>query len=310
MNFFIFVAALFFTVAVYELINLFLVLLNGRRANVITFAVVEDGVNLPNQRRRTTLEAILLAVLPKRFDPNVANTADVMALLRRSGYYYANPGEFFAAAIRDFSQYLIVGGGLAVTLVILDMPIAALPILAVYIVLGLRRPYTRLKKIAKKREDAMKNNMLLGLSVLEFLLSVSTGAQQAFTQTAQIGGPFCNLLALLSAQMTKLPPEDAVKVVKAHLPNPRDVEANLFLNDVLAYFKESRRILSGVISPASFCASPCFGCHRGARGSGPSACQPVRDLRHCWFTVCSYPAVYGFELLIASVGGPPPLNGM
>jgi len=200
MNFFIFVAALFFTVAVYELINLFMVLLNGRRANVITFAVVEDGVNLPNQRRRTTLEAILLAVLPKRFDPNVADTTDIMALLRRSGYYYANPGEFFAVAIRDFSQYLIVGAGLAVALVILDMPIAAIPILAVYILPGLRRPYTRLKKIAKKREDAMKNNMLLGLSVLESLLSVSTSAQQAFTQTAQhlLGGIAMGELSICS----------------------------------------------------------------------------------------------------------------
>ena len=188
MNFFIFVSTLFFTVAVYELINLFMVLLNRRRINVITFAVVEEGENLPTQRRRTTLEAVLLAVLPKRFGPKVANTTEVMALLRRSGYYYANPGEFFAAAIRDFSQYLIIGAGLAVALVILDMPIAAIPILAIYIVLGLRRPYLRLKKIAKKREDAMKNNMLLGLSVLKSLLSVSTSAKQAFTQTAQIGG--------------------------------------------------------------------------------------------------------------------------
>ncbi len=246
MNFFIFVAALFLAVAVYELIGLIQVFMDGRRENIITFAVVEDGVNLPIQRRRTTLEAVLLAVLPKRFDPNIADTTDIMALLRRSGYYYINPGEFFAAAIRDFSQYLIVGAGLALALIILSMPIAAVPILAIYIVLGLRRPYTRLKKIAKKREEAMKNNMLLGLSVLESLLSVSTGAQEAFTRTAQIGGPFCNLLALLSAQISKLPPEDAVAVVKAHLPNPRDVEANLFLNDVQAYFKESRRILSGV----------------------------------------------------------------
>lgn len=246
MKFFIFVAALFFTVAVYELINLIMALLHGRRPNIIAFAVVEDDVPLPTQRRRTTLEAVLLAVLPQRFDPNIADTTDIMALLRRSGYYYTNPGEFFAAAIRDFSQYLLVGVGLSVSLVILGMPVAAIPILAIYIVLGLRRPYTRLKKIAKRREDAMKNNMLLGLSVLESLLSVSTSAQQAFTQTAQIGGPFCNLLALLSAQISKLPPDDAVAVVKAHLPNARDVEANLFLNDVLAYFKESRRILSGV----------------------------------------------------------------
>ena len=246
MNFFIFVAALFFAVATHELIGLFQVLWNGRRSKVIHFAVVDDGINVPTRRRGTTIEAILLAVLPNRFDPNVAKTTDIMDLLRRSGYYYLNPGEFFAAAIRDFSQYLLIGAGLAVALVILDMPIAAIPILAIYIVLGLRRPYTRLKKIARKRDDAMKNNMLLGLSVLESLLSVSTGAQEAFTRTAQIGGPFCNLLALLSAQITKLPPEDAVAVVKAHLPNPRDVEANLFLNDVLAYFKESRRILSGV----------------------------------------------------------------
>ena len=246
MNFFIFVAALFFAVATHELMGMFQVLISGRRTKVIHFAVVEDGINLPAQRQRTTIEAILLAVLPNRFDPNVAKMTDIMDLLRRSGYYYANPGEFFAAAIRDFSQYLLIGAGLAVALVILDMPIAAIPILTIYIFLGLRRPYTRLKKIARKREDAMKNNMLLGLSVLESLLSVSTSAQQAFTQTAQIGGPFCNLLALLSAQISKLPPEDAVAVVKAHLPNPRDVEANLFLNDVLAYFKESRRILSGV----------------------------------------------------------------
>jgi hypothetical protein len=246
MNFFIFVAALFFAVAVYELINLFLVLRNGRRSDIIHVPVSSNNDNLPEQRPHTSLDAILLAVLPQRFDPNIADTTDIMALLRRSGYYYANPGEFFAAAIRDFSQYLLVGTGISIALVILDMPIAAIPILAIYIFLGLRRPYTRLKKIARKREDAMKNNMLLGLSVLESLLSVSTSAQQAFTQTAQIGGPFCNLLALLSAQISKLPPEDAVAVVKAHLPNPRDVEANLFLNDVLAYFKESRRILSGV----------------------------------------------------------------
>ena len=246
MNFIIFVAALFFTVAVYELINLFMVLLNGRRTNIIHVPVPSNNDKLPERRPHTVLDAILLAVLPKRFDPNVADMTDIMALLRRSGYYHANPGEFFAAAIRDFSQFLIVGTGLAVALLILDMPIAAIPILTIYIILGLRRPYTRLKKIAKKREDAMKNNMLLGLSVLVSLLSVSTSAQQAFTQTAQIGGPFCNLLALLSAQISKMPPEDAVAVVKAHLPNPRDVEANLFLNDVLAYFKESRRILSGV----------------------------------------------------------------
>jgi hypothetical protein len=69
-----------------------------------------------------------------------------------------------------------------------------------------------LKTAAKKREFAMKNNMLLGLSVLESLLTVSTGSQTAFAETAKIGGPFCNLLALLSVQIEKGGPDKAVEV--------------------------------------------------------------------------------------------------
>ena len=180
----------------------------GRRRTILDAPRVADDVQVPKKRPGTTLDAILLAVFPRRFDERYAiNATDVVALLRRSGYYYATPGEFYAAAIRDFSQYLLIGGALAVGLVILDMPVAAVPILAVYIVLGLRRPYSRLKKVAQKRDDAMKNNMLLGLSVLESLLSVSTGAQTAFAETAKIGGPFCNLLALLAVQIEKSPPE-------------------------------------------------------------------------------------------------------
>jgi hypothetical protein len=193
------------------------------------------------------LEAILLAVFPKRFDEGQAvNVTDVVGLLRRSGYVYATPGEFYAAAIRDFSQFLLIGMVLAVGLVILDMPFAAVPILAIYIALGLRRPYARLKTAAKKREFAMKNNMLLGLSVLESLLTVSTGSQTAFAETAKIGGPFCNLLALLSVQIEKSGPDQAIETVSAHLPDPNDIEANLFLADVLAYYKEMRPILSSV----------------------------------------------------------------
>ncbi len=247
MAFFAFLAALCLAIVVREIATMIQILMFGRRRTILDAPRVADDVQVPKKRSGTTLDAILLAVFPRRFDERYAtNATDVVALLRRSGYYYATPGEFYAAAIRDFSQYLLIGAALAVGLVILDMPVAAIPILAIYIVLGLRRPYSRLKKVAQKRDDAMKNNMLLGLSVLEYLLSVRTGAQTAFAETAKIGGPFCNLLALLAVQIEKSPPEKAVEVVAAHLPNPRDIEANLFLADVLAYFQESRRILSGV----------------------------------------------------------------
>ncbi len=247
MAFFAFLAALCLAIVAHEIVSMIQVLIFGHRRTILDGPRVVDDIQIPKKRRGTTLDAVLLAIFPKRFDERFAtNATDVVALLRRSGYYYATPGEFYAAAIRDFSQFLLVGAALAVGLMILDMPVAAVPVLVIYIVLGLRRPYSRMKKVAKKRDEAMKNNMLLGLSVLESLLSVSTGAQTAFAETAKIGGPFCNLLALLAVQIEKSPPEKAVEVVAAHLPNPRDIEANLFLADVLAYFQESRRILSGV----------------------------------------------------------------
>jgi hypothetical protein len=246
MTFFAFVAALALAILVHEIVSAIEVAVVGRWNNPLSTPVMTHS-DLPGQRRGTTLEAILLAVFPKRFDERQAtNITDVVSLLRRSGYVYTTPGEFYAAAIRDFSQFLLVGMILAVGLVILEMPVAAVPVLAIYIILGLRRPYARLKTAAKKREFAMKNNMLLGLSVLESLLTVSTGSQTAFAETAKIGGPFCNLLALLSVQIEKGGPDRAVEAVTAHLPNPNDIEANLFLADVLAYYKDMRPILSSV----------------------------------------------------------------
>jgi hypothetical protein len=246
MTFFAFIAALALAILVHEVVSAIQIAVVGCWNNPLNTPILTHS-DLPRQKRRTTLEAILLAVFPKRFDERQAtNVTDVVGLLRRSGYVYATPGEFYAAAIRDFSQFLLIGMILAVGLIILDMPVAAVPILAIYIVLGLRRPYARLKTAAKKREFVMKNNMLLGLSVLESLLTVSTGSQTAFAETAKIGGPFCNLLALLSVQIEKSGPDKAIETVSAHLPNPNDIEANLFLADVLAYYKDMRPILSSV----------------------------------------------------------------
>ena len=246
MTFLAFTAALALAIFVHEIVSAVQVAIVGRWNNPLNTPVITHS-DLPGQRRATTLQALLLAIFPKRFDERQAtNITDVVSLLRRSGYVYATPGEFYAAAVRDFSQFLLIGTVLAVGLVILNMSVAAVPILAIYIVLGLRRPYARLKTAAKKREFALKNNMLLGLSVLESLLTVSTGSQTAFAETAKIGGPFCNLLALLSVQIEKSGPDKAVEVVTAHLPNPNDIEANLFLTDVLAYYKEMRPILSSV----------------------------------------------------------------
>lgn len=196
---------------------------------------------------RSTWEALLIAVLPGRFDPAQAkNSADVVSLLRRAGYPYDTPGEFYAAAMRDFSLFLGVGGLLAGALAALDMALAAPFVALVFSFLGLRRPYVRIKARARKRAESMRNNMLIGLSVLSSLLSSGVGVQEALRRTAGMGGPFCNLLGLLVARMEVEDFNKAIEVTRAHIPDPDDVEVNLFLRDVYDFFANNRPILSSI----------------------------------------------------------------
>jgi hypothetical protein len=97
--------------------------------------------------------------------------------LRRAGYPYDSPGEFYAAATRDFSVFIAVGGLLAGALAAMDMAIAAPFVALIFGFLSLRRPYVRLKSLSKKRAESMRSNMLIGLSVLSALLSSGVGVQ-------------------------------------------------------------------------------------------------------------------------------------
>jgi hypothetical protein len=182
MNFLIFLAALSASVLAFELMTSF------QRA-FASFGKGHrlDGVQVTTQqsvelKRLSILAALLLAIAPTRFDPHSAtNTADVISQLRRTGYPYSTPGEFYAASMQIFTRYLILGAGLAAALVALDMTIAAAPIAAVFVVLGLRRPYVNLKQAAKKRGEALRNNMLIGLSVLGSLLNAPMSAAPSAT---------------------------------------------------------------------------------------------------------------------------------
>jgi hypothetical protein len=241
MTFFAFLGALALSVLAFELMNAFqgAVSLFGSNRLIRTGATSTQG--------RSTWEALLVAVLPGRFDPEKArNTADVVSLLRRAGYPYDTPGEFYAVAIRDFSLFLFVGGLLAGALAAMDALIAAPIVALIFVLLGLRRPYVRLKTLAKNRAESLRNNMLIGLSVLSALLSSGVGVQEALRRSASVGGPFCNLLGLLVARMEVEDFNKAIEVTRAHLPDLSDVEANLFLRDIQDFFANNRPVLSSV----------------------------------------------------------------
>lgn len=249
MTFFAFLGALSLSILAFEVLSVFQ---NAFRVFGSNRLISNHSV----ATRRSTWDALLVAILPGRFDPNQArNMADVISLLRRAGYPYDTPGEFYAAAIRDFSLYLFVGGMLAGALAATLAPgasagvgvLAAAPIIAlIFIFLGLRRPYVRLKMLARKRAEGLRNNMLIGLSVLSSLLSSGVGVQEALRRASTVGGPFCNLLGLLVARMEVDDFGKAIEVTRAHLPDPNDVEANLFLRDIYDFFANNRPVLSSV----------------------------------------------------------------
>jgi len=247
MTFLAFLAALSLAVLAFELASALQTTLSifgghGRLAG----ARVENA-NQPAMRRRSTWEGLLLAVFPARFDVSqVKDAAKVTNLLRRAGYPYDTPGEFYAAAMRMFSIYLAIGGLLAGAMVFLNAPLAAPVLVLIFVFLGLRRPYVRLRLLAKKRAEAMHSNMLIGLATLNSLLSAGMGAQEALRRTASIGGPFCNLLGLLVARMEIEDFGKAIEVVRAHLPDPSDIESELFLRDIEDFFVRNRPLLSGV----------------------------------------------------------------
>ncbi len=241
MNFFAFLGALALSVLAFELLTSFQNAWSLFGQNRLLIPDTNQA------RRRSTWEALLVALLPNRFDPQKArNSADVVSLLRRAGYPYDSVGDFYAAAIRDFSLYLLVGGLLAGALAAMDMLPAAPFIALIFVLLGLRRPYVRLKALARKRAEAMRNNMLIGLSVLSALLSSGVGVQEALRRAASVGGPFCNLLGLLVARMEVEDFNKAIEVTRAHLPDLSDVEANLFLRDIQDFFANNRPVLASI----------------------------------------------------------------
>ena len=242
MTFLAFLGALSLSVLAFEIMNVF-----QNAFSAFGGSRLSNFTSHPQAGRRTTWEALLIAVLPGRFDPDRAgNMADVISLLRRAGYPYDTPGEFYAAAIRDFSTFLLVGGLLAGAMAALNMPVAAPAMALIFIFLGLRRPYVRLRGMAGKRAESLRNNMLIGLSVLSSLLSSGVGVQEALRRASTVGGPFCNLLGLLVARMEVEDFSKAIEVTRAHLPDPRDVEANLFLRDIHDFFASNRPVLSSV----------------------------------------------------------------
>ena len=128
----IFVGAVAAAILIFDLMNALTQSALGGR-DWLNFGPSRDVDRTLAVKKRSSLDAILIAVWPERFDPDrAASIPDVVDLLRRAGYPYETPGEFYAAAVRDFAMFLIVGAALAAIMTIFDMGFVGPIIAAVF----------------------------------------------------------------------------------------------------------------------------------------------------------------------------------
>jgi len=193
--------------------------------------------------------AVLGVVLPQWFNPDRARGRErVVDLIRRAGYHpYGSPTEFYVGAMAEFGKNIVYAAITAAVFYLLGLPhILTLVVAAVILWLAYRRPYVRLKTAAKRRAELMRPNMLAGLTELESMLEAGVGVQEALRRTAQLGGPFCNLLALLVARLEVEDAAQALRRVEQHIPDPHDTNMMLFLRDLQDYFLRQRPLLQSV----------------------------------------------------------------
>ena len=185
--------------------------------------------------RHNILEAFVLTIWPARFDPDrAADKESVETLLRRSGYYYATVGEFYAAALRDFVMFLIVAVFLASLMFMMKMTAIGLLMAALLIYNGLRWPYARLKSMARQRADSVQNNMMVAMTIMESMAAAGRGALEGAKSAQNIGGPFCAVLAVYIKNLTRFSgdPTRAMEEAKTFMPDPGNLDAILFLDAI------------------------------------------------------------------------------
>ena len=210
---------------------------------------VQVGEDEDEEKQASAWYAILGVVLPRLFNPEQARGREkVTNLIRRAGYHpYGSLNEFYVAAMAEFGKAIVQAALAAALFYMLGLPrVFSLFVAAVILWLAYRRPYARLRMAAKQRAELMRPNMLAGLAELESMLEAGVGVQEALRRTAQLGGPFCNLLGLLVARLEVEDAAQALKRVEQHIPDPHDTNMVLFLRDLEDYFLRQRPLLRSV----------------------------------------------------------------
>jgi len=171
----------------------------------------------------------IAADLGKRF---VRESGDLDGLLRKSGFVYKSPEEYYA---RRIYASVITGILAGVIGYVLDMGFLIIAGLATAgLVYGFATPARAIQKAIRERKERIQDEMGFGLEQLVNLLNTGTSLSDALAQMRDFGlfGKICDTVS--SGMQTSKPIDNIVKDVLDSVPAPGQ------LREFLGLIKQSQ----------------------------------------------------------------------
>ena len=193
------------------------------------YIVDKDG----NKRIGTVAEAQVLSAIAadmgKRFD---REKGDLDSLLRKAGYIYKSPEEYYARRIYASVITAILAGAIGY---FLDMGfVITAGLVTGGLIYGFSTPARAIQKAILKRKERLQDEMGFGLEQLVNLLNTGTSLSDALAQMREFGlfGKICDTVS--SGMQTSKPIDNIVEDVLASVPAPGQ------LREFLGLIKQSQ----------------------------------------------------------------------
>ena len=206
-------------------LGIFLIIAAFAVPSVMGNRVIEEdgGIRIGNIAEAQVLSA-MAADMGRAFD---REKGDLHGLLRKSGFLYETPEEYYARRIYSSVIYAILAGVLGYFLDLGYLVIAGL--VTGGLLYGFALPARSIQKAIKKRRERIQDEMGFGLEQLVNLLNTGTSLSDALSQMRDFGlfGKICDTVS--SGMQTSKPIDKIIDDVLDSVPAPGQLKEFLGL---------------------------------------------------------------------------------
>ena len=206
-------------------LGIFLIIAAFAVPSVMGNRVIEEdgGMRIGNIAEAQVLSA-MAADMGRAFD---REKGDLHGLLRKSGFHYKTPEEYYARRIYSSVIYAILAGVLGY---FLDLGyLATAGLVTGGLLYGFALPARSIQKAIKKRRERIQDEMGFGLEQLVNLLNTGTSLSDALSQMRDFGlfGMICDTVS--SGMQTSKPIDKIIDDVLDSVPAPGQLKEFLGL---------------------------------------------------------------------------------